>query len=412
MALFVLKEKHMKAVRKRYIFAKVVKTLLQLLIPMLYKVRYDKSKLVEIKPPYFIVGNHTSFLDPFIMGTGNPHHINFVTNDEYFRFPILKFLMKLLGAVPKTKFMSDYQTVKEIIRLRDEQAVIGIYPEGGRTWPGKTQPILYATSKLIKKMEIPVISVVTSGGCLAFPRWGKHNRKGLVEVTYHNLLSTEQIKTMSTDEIQETLVTGLANDDILWQKQRMESYRGKKLAERLEWFIYACPKCGSFETMHSHQDHYKCSCGYDVIYTKYGLFETKEHEYLFYDNVNDWNEFQYQHMVSKIEEWYHNTESKDYFIGKENVTLFKGKRGDKNLIAELHGTLYLTRQGYRVADANHIIIFDSDLISGLIINHKNVIDFYHDGQKYRIKLASKNTCGYLWEDALKALKEVKQKTVV
>jgi 1-acyl-sn-glycerol-3-phosphate acyltransferase len=396
----------MKAIRKRYIFAKMVKPLFQLIIPPLYNVKFDYKKLTDVKPPYFVVGNHTSFLDPFIMGAGNQHHINFVTNDEYFRFPILKFLMKLLGAVPKTKFMSDYQTVKDIIRLRDEHAVIGIYPEGGRTWPGKTQAILYATSKLIKKMEIPVIGVLTSGGSLAFPRWAKHNRKGLVEATYFTLLTTDQIKEMSTENIQTALETGLFNDDVNWQRNHMVTFRGKKLAERPEWFLYACPKCGSFESMHSHDNKYKCSCGYQVVYTPQGFFETVGNDHLYYDNVNDWNDYQYAHMKQSMIEWLNNPESKDYFFCKENCHLYKGKRGDKELSLVLSGTLYVTKTGYRIADANNSISFDYDKTSGLIINHKNVIDFYHNSEKYRIKLVNKNVCGYIWEDAMKVLKEL------
>jgi 1-acyl-sn-glycerol-3-phosphate acyltransferase len=399
----------MKTIRRKYIIAQAIKPILKMILPYIYNIHYHYEHFEEVKPPYFIMGNHTSALDPFIMSMGNHHHINYVTNDEYFRFPIIKLFMKLMGAIPKTKFMSDYKTVKDILELRKENAVIGIYPEGGRTWPGKTQELLFATSKLIKKMEIPVVVVVTKGGCLAFPRWGKKFRRGRVDVHFKALYRPEDITSLSAEDIHKGLEHALSNDDIVWQKENMIPFKGKKLVERLEWFIYACPKCEGLESMTSLNDIYTCRCGYSVKYNEYGFFEENGSGEVLYDNVNDWNDYQHNHFKQLIQKWFDDPNSKEFCFKKDNCTLKKGKRGEKNLVEVLTGTLFLTKQGFRIADAINSVMMDTEHVSGLVVNHKNVIDFYHNGEKYRIQLQSKNECGYILEDAMKILKEIQIK---
>jgi len=73
------------------------------------------------------------------------------------------------------KIVSDFETVKTIIRLKER--VIGIFPEGARTWDGCPLPIIKSTSKLIKLLKIPVVTVIVKRRLFIFALMGKKNKK-------------------------------------------------------------------------------------------------------------------------------------------------------------------------------------------------------------------------------------------
>ena len=390
--------------KRKYIVARTIKVIVSPFLRSFLKLNYKRSdKLREISRPYFIFGNHTTFFDPFILSVGNPVPVNFVTNDEYFRFRTINFLLKLTGAVPKTKFMTDAVAVRNIFRLKRDGSAIGIYPEGGRTWQGRTQPVLFPTAKLVKKLEIPVVVALTKGAALSTPRWAKKFRRGRVLVNYDLLLTPEQIREMTVEEIFEAITESLRHDEAEWQRQEMIPFRGKRLAERLEWFLYACPKCGGLESMTSSGDLYSCSeCGYTVKYNVYGFFVSpKDGEREKYDNVNTWNDFQYSLMREKVQ----SLADGEALLQNPDATLLMGTRGKAFLERVNSGVLTLTNKGLRLESSKGASEMDFQHIEGIIINHKNTIDFYYNGIKLRITLHSKLACGYVWEDAVKALKQ-------
>ena len=399
----IMQKKEKRKRRKRYIFGRFARWVLSLIFPKQYRVHYTYDINIDgVEPPYFMFGNHTSFLDPFLMGIGARHHVNFVANDEYFRFRSLSILMRLLGAIPKTKFITDYDTVKLIFKLYDNKDVIGIYPEGGRTWPGLTQPLLFSTSKLVKKLNAPVVCALTKGGSLSFPRWAKKYRKGKIFIHYKLVLTPEQIEKMTAQEIHEVLTKELAHDEIAWNKAAKIAFKGKKLAERLELFIYSCPKCNGFETMTSKDNEYTCrECGYKVKYNPYGLFE-RENDAPIYDNVTDWNIAQYKLMKEKLSR----LNEGETLLQQDAVKLFNGKRKERVLGILLQGALSLNNEGFVIKSDNETRTYHYDKISGLTVNHSNILDFYYDGEKLRFEFKNKQICGYIWEDAIKALKEI------
>ena len=387
--------------RKKYLFGRFARWVLSLIFPRKYNIIYSRDEnLKGVVPPYFLFGNHTSALDPFLMGIGNDCHVNYVTNDEYFRYRSLSSLMRFLGAVPKTKFMTGAESVRQIFRLKDDGAVIGLYPEGGRTWQGLTQPLLFSTSKLVKKLQIPVVCALTRGGSLSFPRWARYSRKGKISIHYSLLLTAGQVKELAAEEIHEKLTAALAHDEVKWNRLMRVEFKGKKLAETLEWFLYACPHCGKLETMRSCKNMFTCTnCGFTVRYNGYGLFEGSGETPLQYDNVADWSVYQRELISKKIAA----LTDGEALLKRKNVSLFNGISRERALGRVMNGTLRFTREGFTLSDKIETKVFSFDRVRGLTINYKNVIDFYIDDDKLRLEFDEKEASGYIWEDAMKAL---------
>ena len=390
--------------KRRYVFSRLIKTIAKPFVSLRYRLHFTRdASLKHIKRPYFIFGNHPSFMDPFFMSLGHTQPINFVANDEYFRFKTINFLLKLTGAIPKTKFLTDAVAVRNIFRLKRDGSAIGVYPEGGRTWPGKTQPLLYPTARLVKKMGIPVVTVVTRGASTSLPRWALHMRKGKIFLNYRLLLTPEQIADMTEQEIYAALQEALEHDEPQWQRERMIPYKGKKLAERLEWFLYACPSCGGIETMTSGEDLYSCGqCGYTVRYNEFGFFEHPDTKApASPDNLNEWDALQYEILRKKVAE----LKPGQTLLHNPSATLFLGQRGKSMLERISTGELKLTTQGFTLTSVIGVSEIEFEQIDTITINHKNTIDFYYKGHKLRITLDNRLRCGYVWECAIKALKQ-------
>jgi hypothetical protein len=78
---------------------------------------------------------------------------------------------------------------------------------------------------------------------------------------------------MSTDEINAVLERDLHVDAFASQQAAPIAYKGRRLAEGLEQFLYLCPACGSTDSFKSSGNSFTCSrCGMSVTYGVYGLF--------------------------------------------------------------------------------------------------------------------------------------------
>src|SRR5690606_25497073 len=99
------------------------------------------------------------------------------------------------GAIPKMKFTNDTRTIRSILQAKKSNRVIGLFPEGNRNWDGVTEPLTYATAKLIKSLNIPVVIATIAGGYLSHPRWGESHRKGQISISFIKKWDKDELKT-------------------------------------------------------------------------------------------------------------------------------------------------------------------------------------------------------------------------
>jgi 1-acyl-sn-glycerol-3-phosphate acyltransferase len=364
-----------------------------------------------LQPPYLVMGNHTNFYDPFLVSCCIRDHICFVASDEYFRNPLLRGLLKWVGAIPKAKFVSDGSAVKEIRRLKEQKSAIGIYPEGSRCWDGRTLPLFYSTSRLIKSLSIPVVTALTRGGYLSYPRWAVKNRKGKMILDIRRLLTAEEAASLSPDEIHQKLTEALSYREEDWQRAASVRFEGKQLAEHLEYYLHTCPQCRKTGQMESHDDIFFCNaCSYRLRYTTLGFFESdppSDHPVIF-DNAGDWGAWQQQHLENRITLWKQGGDevSPDQpLLEEENVSLLRGGWRRRFFTAADKGALRLTASGLELAGQRGVTRFESRLMMGLVVNHKNKVDFfYRDRKLYRLHFSRKNVSGVLWAESLKLMK--------
>lgn len=215
------------------------------------------------QPPFLLLPNHVGFWDPFLISIFIRQPVHFVAADANFRSPIMRLLLGLVGAVPITKGVSDLDTVRRLLRIRDAGGVIGLFGEGGRTWDGATLPMASGTAKLAKLLKIPVVCPVFRGGYLSHPRWARVPRRGRMYVAFQAPIQPAELRARSAPELQHRIETLLAHDDVRWARETGVTFRSARPAEYAEHPLFLCPRCRRYGTLQSDHRRLGCSaCGF------------------------------------------------------------------------------------------------------------------------------------------------------
>ncbi len=233
-------------------------------------VKMVKNQAYRTQGPYVLLANHTHNFDPVFIQYFWPRIICYVTNDTVWKLKWLRGLLDSIGFIPKKKMTTDSATVRGILTQVKNGRIIGIFPEGSRSWDGKTLPIIASTANLIKKLKLPVVTVKIEGAMMSGPRWAKAPRRGEIRLNPEMTLTTEQIAGMSEEEIFAAITKSLQHDESAFLAANPKlKYRSNAPAEYLELFLFACKDCGALAAMRSDKDTFSCSqCGSTYTYTR------------------------------------------------------------------------------------------------------------------------------------------------
>ena len=224
--------------------------------------KVEKINMEDLKPPYMMLSNHMYFVDFKLAAMGTlPHRVNNVVSiDGYYRRP---WLMELIGAICTRKFTMDLHLVKSIRKVLSRGDILSMYPEARYTPCGTLSYLPESLGKLVKMNKVPVVAVVHHGNHIHSPFWDfRRKRKVPLHTTMTQILTPEQIRKMSVEQINAALKEGLAYDDYAYIKDNgirvTEPYR----AEGLHKVLYQCPACGEEHQMASEGDELFCrACG-------------------------------------------------------------------------------------------------------------------------------------------------------
>ncbi|MBE6548681.1 MAG: 1-acyl-sn-glycerol-3-phosphate acyltransferase [Ruminococcaceae bacterium] len=82
---------------------------------------------------YVIVSNHTSNADPVFLCAATKHQQpHFMAKKELFKIPLVRGLVKALGAFPVDRNGNDVGAIKKSIQMLKDGYCVGIFPQGHR----------------------------------------------------------------------------------------------------------------------------------------------------------------------------------------------------------------------------------------------------------------------------------------
>lgn len=376
----------------------VLRALVEITLDWLFHLRTENRELVrQLKPPYVIIANHACVLDPFMINCKVPAPIHYVVSDSNFRSRLVDFGLSLVGSIPKTKALSDLETVKNIVRVKANGGIIGLYPEGQNTWDGHTLPIYPATAKLLKSLKIPVVAAKVQGAFLSLPRWARSYRRGEIVISFDLVYTTEQLRAADVDEIYVRIMQALEHDEFEYQRRAAVRYRGKARSEYLEIVLCVCPHCRSISTLRSDGNELGCrQCGYRVRFTSRGFFEAASQTPLHYETLREWNLWQVGFLKQSAEE-HIAAQSCDPLFEEPRVTVKTGYKSsplEQFAIGRLE--LHTDRIVLVPEDGRKPVAFSHIEIEGMNVQNSEHLEFYVRGTLYRVTSTDRRGNTYKW----------------
>ncbi|MCL2425889.1 MAG: 1-acyl-sn-glycerol-3-phosphate acyltransferase [Oscillospiraceae bacterium] len=235
------------------------------LLKLFFRLEIDRSELEMPKGAYIVLANHYTMIDfLFAMLPLYPQRLNTVVSRKYFNIRFLNKILPMGGCIPKNMFDPDLQSIIGIKTVLKRGDGLLLFPEGRCSSSNTYMGMHKSTGKMIKKFDVPILSCYIEGGENCISHWRKGVRFGRVRVTFKNLFSTDDTKTLSVDQINNAIDARLSGIEgvPLPSKKPLQTFHARRLAEGLHLVLFYCPKCNTEFTMSSKGNSIFCiSCG-------------------------------------------------------------------------------------------------------------------------------------------------------
>ncbi len=262
-----------------------------------YNISFDKSIVKDIKGPAIVVATHTCDVDHILSAlTLYPIRPTYVVSEHFIRNPSTAKLLKLMHVITKKMFTPDVSTIMNIMRAKNENAVIVIFPEGRLSCYGHTLPVADGTAELIKKLGVDLYAWKAEGAYLSFPKWRNKcdDRIGKINTSVKLLLSRDEIAKKDVSEIKEITEKAILHDDELAMSG--VEYKCDTIAEGVDKILFKCPICLKEGTITAEGNHIRCECGLDATLDSYYRLSGAP-----FERINEWFEWQQNSIDTKTE---------------------------------------------------------------------------------------------------------------
>lgn len=296
------------------------------------------NKVGKPEAPSIILCNHGSFID-FIYATVllRKYRPHFMVARLYFYHRVTGWLLRKVGAFPKSMFAMDMENAKNCLTVLKNQGILAMMPEARLSTAGRFEDIQDTTYSFIKKCGVTVYTIKFSGDYLADPKWGKGFRRGsLVEAELDLLYTAEQVKELTLEEMKKGISQRLYYDEFQWLQQHPKvRYCSRRMAEGLENILSVCPVCNRKHTLTTKKNKIFCQhCGY--LTSLDGRYHFTEN--FRFANPAQWYDWQMSLLEAEI------AEAEDYALSSK-VELRLPGNGNSLTRHSGYGTCTLNRDG-------------------------------------------------------------------
>ncbi|MCQ2418552.1 MAG: 1-acyl-sn-glycerol-3-phosphate acyltransferase [Clostridia bacterium] len=208
-----------------------------------YHIKIDRFK-EQGKRNWLVLSNHQTDFDQFFVGLAFKRQIYYMAMEDLFSNGwISKLIRFIVAPIPFMKATADVKSVMTCIKIAREGGTIAIFPEGNRTYSGKTCYIKPAIAAMAKKLGLPIALFRIEGGYGVKPRWSDKCRKGKMKAGVRRVIEPEEYADMSKEELYELICKELWVDECTDTAE----FTSDVAAEHLERVLYVCPDCGLSE---------------------------------------------------------------------------------------------------------------------------------------------------------------------
>ena len=176
-----------------------------------------------------------------------------------------------------------------------------LYPESKFSFDGTQSYFQMDTvAKLIKFLQVPVVIMITHGGYITKPQWNRKLKSIPLRVDSTCIISKEETKTLSIEEIELKIKKYFIYDDSKYQLDNNIKIKYKKRANNLNKILYKCPICGEEHKMEGkgiYLTYNNCQTRWE--YNELGQLKCLNHKDI-YTTIPSWFNFQREEVKKEI----------------------------------------------------------------------------------------------------------------
>ena len=152
-----------------YIIAKIK---FLIIFKLFFRLKVTGQQNIPQDGPFIIVANHSSLLDPVILGVSIKPKIIFVAAAYLFKIGWLGYLLRKANSIPVQR-ENDIKAIKQSLKILQQGGVLGIFPEGGIDRQKNNLPVRAGAAYLATKVGVPIVPIKIKGADKVLPRGAK-----------------------------------------------------------------------------------------------------------------------------------------------------------------------------------------------------------------------------------------------
>ncbi|MBA7578376.1 1-acyl-sn-glycerol-3-phosphate acyltransferase [subsurface metagenome] len=155
-----------------YIIAKIK---FLIIFKLFFRLKVTGQENIPQDGPFIIVANHSSLLDPVILGVSVRPKIIFIAASYLFEIRWLSYLLRKANSIPVQR-ENDIKAIKQALKILQQGGVLGIFPEGGIDRKKNNLSIRAGAAYLATKVGVPIVPIKIKGADKVLPRGAKFIR--------------------------------------------------------------------------------------------------------------------------------------------------------------------------------------------------------------------------------------------
>jgi 1-acyl-sn-glycerol-3-phosphate acyltransferase len=164
-----------------YAFCRLV---VAVFLRLLFRLEAKNPEHVPSTGPVLLVANHSSLLDPPLVGSVARRQLWFMAKAELFGIPLFGALIRRVNARPVRREGSDSGALRTALRVLQDDGALLIFPEGTRGDEGVLRPAKTGAGMLAVTTGAPVVPVYIHGSGRAWPRGRRFFRPTKITVAF------------------------------------------------------------------------------------------------------------------------------------------------------------------------------------------------------------------------------------
>ena len=146
-----------------------------IIFKLIFRLKVTGQEDLPKDGPFIIVANHSSLLDPVILGVSVRPKVIFIAAAYLFKIGWLGHILRKFNSIPVQR-ENDIKAIKQSLKILKQGGVLGIFPEGGIDRQKNNLPVRAGAAYLAAKIGVPIVPIRIKGADKALPRGAKFIR--------------------------------------------------------------------------------------------------------------------------------------------------------------------------------------------------------------------------------------------